>query len=99
MRARRFAMAVGCLLLVLAVIGFAARWPVPVVVWTATVGAIFTIGIVIERHHYKRLREEPPGTGWVLTSERFLDHATGRMVSVYYKPATGERVYVKADAG
>jgi hypothetical protein len=96
MTARRFALALGCLLLVAAVIGLAAHWPIPAVAWTATLGIICTVGILVERHHYKRLREAPPGPGWVLTDERFVDNATGGMVSVYYKPATGERLYVKA---
>jgi hypothetical protein len=95
MWARRFALAIGCLLLVVAFVGHAAHWPVPLVVWTGIVGALFTVGIAIERYHYKRLREAPPGPEWVLTGERFVDHATGGMVSVYYKPATGERIYVK----
>ncbi len=95
MTARGFAIALGCFFLALALIGLVAGCPVPVVSWAAVLGTILTVGVVVERHRYKRLREEPPGAGWVLTSERFLDHATGRMVSVYYNSATGERVYVK----
>ena len=34
-----------------------------------------TVGLVFERYRYKRLRDEPPGPGWVATGERLIDLA------------------------
>ncbi len=36
----------------------------------------------------------PAGTGWKRTSERFIDDKSGRTITVYVKPFTGERAYV-----
>ena len=36
----------------------------------------------------------PPGAGWVATKERFVDPESGKLVTVFYQPATGERRYV-----
>jgi hypothetical protein len=38
--------------------------------------------------------EDPPGTGWVKTEERFIDPDTGKTVDVFYDPRSGERQYV-----
>ena len=61
------------------------------VVW----GALITLGTIYERSTYKPLAEEPPGSGWVETGERFTDPETGKLVSVFYRPTDGERKYVK----
>jgi hypothetical protein len=37
----------------------------------------------------------PPGTGWVRTTERFIDDTTGKPITVYVEPATGERQYIE----
>jgi hypothetical protein len=55
---------------------------------------IFLAGLVIERWRYQRLGAAPPGPGWQRTEERFVDPETGRLVTVYFHPATGERRYV-----
>ena len=34
------------------------------------------------------------GPEWVATGERFVDPETGKLVTVYYHPATGERRYI-----
>ncbi len=58
-------------------------------------GAILVFGIVYERHAYKTIVEKvPAGKGWTRTSERFIDDKSGRTVTVYVKPFTGERAYV-----
>ena len=67
---------------------FPAAWIVGV--WAA----IFLVGLAIERWRYKPLAARPPGPDWQRTDERFVDPETGRMVTVYFHPATGERRYI-----
>ena len=58
-------------------------------------GAILTFGIIYERYVYKTILDRlPDGKGWTRTNERFVDDKSGRMVTVYVKPLTGERAYV-----
>jgi len=58
-------------------------------------GAFLVAAIVLERVRYKRLVSGRPGPGWERTTERFVDEETGRTVTVYIQPETGERAYVK----
>ncbi|HKD22934.1 MAG TPA: hypothetical protein VKB71_13045 [Rhizomicrobium sp.] len=58
-------------------------------------GAVLIVSLVIERVLYKRLESKRPGPGWERTTERFVDEETGAMVTVYIKPETGERAYVR----
>lgn len=51
--------------------------------------------IVFERFRYTRLLHKSPGPGWERTTERFVDEESGKTVTVYIKPETGERAYVK----
>jgi len=60
----------------------------------AGVAAVFLIGLAIERWRYKPLAERPPGPDWQATGERFVDPETGKLVAVYFHPATGERRYI-----
>ena len=53
--------------------------------------------MLVERWHYQGLTDERPGRNWQATPERFIDPETGRLVTVFFNPATGERRYV-ADA-
>jgi hypothetical protein len=57
-------------------------------------GLILIIGLLIERWRYKPLTERRPGPDWTATDERFVDPETGKLVTVYYHPASGERRYV-----
>jgi len=57
-------------------------------------GALVVIGTIYERYRYKPLEEGRPGGNWVETSERFIDDETGKAVTVYVDPASGERKYV-----
>ena len=57
-------------------------------------GLILLIGLAIERWRYKPLTERSPGPDWTATDERFVDPETGKLVRVYYHPASGERRYV-----
>jgi hypothetical protein len=60
--------------------------------------ALFLLGgIAIERWRYQRLDSNPPGADWQQTGERFIDPETGRLVTVFIRPATGERRYITAD--
>jgi hypothetical protein len=63
---------------------------IPLAVW----GAIFAGGVLIERWRYRPLAEGHPGRGWQATPERFVDPETGRLVTVFLNPETGERRYV-----
>jgi hypothetical protein len=49
---------------------------------------------LIERWRYKPLGEHSPGPDWTATGERFVDPETGKLVAVYFHPASGERRYV-----
>jgi uncharacterized membrane protein HdeD (DUF308 family) len=57
-------------------------------------GTIIIAGTVFEQFRYKRLAAHAPPGNWVRTTERFIDDETGKPVTVYLDPATGERSYV-----
>jgi hypothetical protein len=58
-------------------------------------GAVLALGIVCERVVYKATLPARPGAGWQRTTERFVDDQTGKPLTVYVEPATGERAYVQ----
>jgi hypothetical protein len=58
-------------------------------------GAALIAAIVFERSRYKKIARKSPGPEWQRTSERFVDDETGKMVTVYVHPQTGERAYVQ----
>jgi uncharacterized membrane protein HdeD (DUF308 family) len=58
-------------------------------------GAILLLGTIFERFRYKPIESVTPGAGWTKTSERFIDDETGKPVTVWLDPASGERKYVK----
>ncbi len=60
----------------------------------AILGLLLVGAVLIERWHYKPLGAERPGPDWVATGERFIDPESGELVTVFYKPANGERRYV-----
>ena len=65
----------------------------PAIVFTVE-GLVVVLGVVFERAIYKPLETRPLGAGWTRTPERFIDDATGKPVTVYVQPTTGERKYV-----
>jgi hypothetical protein len=75
----------------LAVVGCVA-----VAFWLAVWAAVLLVGLLIERWRYQRLPSRPPGPEWQMTGERFVDPETGKLVTVYFRPTTGERRYVAA---
>ena len=64
--------------------------------WVAGWGLILILGLLFERWRYKPLTGARLGPGWVATDERFVDPETGKLVTVYFHAATGERRYVAA---
>jgi hypothetical protein len=66
----------------------------PAAVGLTVWGLILIVGLLIERWRYKPLAERSPGPDWTATDERFVDPETGKLVTVYYHPASGERRYV-----
>lgn len=83
----------GAALFAAAVAAFAGA-PFPLVLWLTVIGAALVGGILIERSRYKPAAPGHPGAGWVATDERFVDPESGREVTVYYQPSSGERRYV-----
>jgi hypothetical protein len=67
-------------------LGAALRFAVPALV--------LLFALVVERWRYKPVTGPPLGAGWVPTNERFVDPETGKLVTVFYEPATGERRYI-----
>jgi hypothetical protein len=57
-------------------------------------GGLITLSAVFERWRYKWLHTPQAAKG-APTGERFLDPTSGKLVEVYYDPATGERSYVE----
>ena len=57
-------------------------------------GLVLLFALVVERWRYKPVTGRPPGADWVPTNERFVDPESGKLVTVFYQPATGERRYV-----
>jgi hypothetical protein len=71
----------------------AAAWRI------AIPGLLLILALRIERWRYQHIGDPRPGPDWTPTDERFLDLETGRLVTVYYRPSTGERRYVATDEG
>jgi len=75
-------------LVALAVLGGWPAWP-PLIAF----GAVLVF-VLFERNQYKAIADRPP-PGWEATGERFIDPETGKQVTVYYDPKSGQRQYVK----
>ena len=67
----------------------------PVGTTLTVLGATILIGTLYERTHYKIVESVPQDEAWVKTVERFIDHDTGKPITVYLNPASGERKYVQ----
>ncbi|HEY5336797.1 MAG TPA: hypothetical protein VIJ85_01220 [Rhizomicrobium sp.] len=57
-------------------------------------GILIVAGTVFERYRYKPIAAAAPHGRWVKTTERFIDEQTGKPVTVYLDPESGERQYV-----
>jgi hypothetical protein len=89
---------IGCGFLFLAAAAGAAALgtPLPAVIWLLGAGLILTLGVIYERVRYKSIAGRRPGPDWQATGERFVDPASGKLVEVYFRPASGERMYVES---
>jgi hypothetical protein len=93
---RTFVLVVAMLFLTAAVIGVVldpGTWP------TLVAAGVLAGGIAFERVRYGAVQRAPHEGGWQETSERFIDDASGKPVSVWFDPRTGERRYVELDVG
>ena len=91
---RAILLAIGGLLLGVALVTVLAGWPLRLILAPALVGIVLTGGILLERGRYKPATPHRPGPDWVATEERFIDPASGENITVFYRPTTGERRYV-----
>jgi hypothetical protein len=71
----------------------------PAMIGPAVIGALIIVGTTVERFRYKRLQPTRPGPGWRLGGERFVDPETGKIVQVWHKDSTGERLYATSPNG
>ena len=84
-------LAVCAILLVGSLIGIAAGVPLyPITIMSG----ICLLGLLFERFVYQPLRHTRPGAGWQVTQERFVDPSSGKLVTVWFNAANGERRYV-----
>ncbi len=58
------------------------------------VGALVLITAALEPI-YGRASVKPLGSNWRSTNEKFVDPETGKLVTVWFDPKTGERRYVE----
>ena len=83
-------------LLAAAALALAALRCFPLAGMLAVWAAVLLVGLLIERWRYKPLAGRPPSPDWQATDERFVDPETGKLVTVYFHPPTGERRYIAA---
>lgn len=52
--------------------------------------------LILGRRRYKPpLPDRPDGEGWVRTAECFHDPGSDALITVWYRPGTGERAYAR----
>jgi hypothetical protein len=85
---------IGGIMLAAAAFGGLTRWQLSAVIPLAVWGVILAGGVLFERWRYRPLNADQPGRDWHATPERFVDPESGRLVTVFFNPATGERRYV-----
>ncbi len=62
------------------------------------IGAVMLVTALLGRT-YGSLVGRPRGGDWHPTDEKFVDPETGRLVTVWFDPATGNRRYVSDEGG
>jgi hypothetical protein len=92
---RTIVVILGCLTAAGALVA-AAFCIIPAAIMLGVWAVILLVGLLIERFRYKALGAALPGPDWQRTDERFVDPETGKLVTVYFHPATGERRYIAA---
>jgi hypothetical protein len=90
---RKAILIVGAVLLTISVVGVLTG-RTGAMIGPAAFGAVLVVAVLVERYIYKPIGNEPPGPGWDKTAERFADPRSGKDVTVYFNPATGQRRYV-----
>jgi len=69
----------------------------PLLAWFGILVLPLLVWALFRSGGYKRQPlDAPPGPGWQLTEERFVDPASGETLDVWFHPASGERAYVRA---
>ena len=91
---RTFLLVVGIALLAASLATALTGGPVGTVLRLGIPGLALTGAILFERGRYKPNSPDWPGPDWIATDERFVDHESGEIVTVFYQPQTGERRYV-----
>lgn len=91
---RSFVIVVGVICLAVGAIVLATGAASPALVFLGW-GVVLVGCVVFERFRYKPVTARPPGPDWKRTDERFVDEETGKIVTVYMRPDTGERAYVR----
>jgi hypothetical protein len=87
-------LAIGGIMLSVGVLLWLAGCPAGPAFEAAIPGLILVGAVLAERWRYRPLEQQRPGPDWEATDERFVDPETGKLVTVFYKPATGERRYI-----
>lgn len=90
---RSLVLAIAILCLVGAAIALAFGY-LPGALMAGIWGTILLLGTLYERAVYKANATQKP-TNAVRTNERFVDDVSGKLVTVYVDPKTGERTYVE----
>ncbi len=94
---RASVLGLGIVMVAAAVLPLFMGWPA--LIPLAFTGAVLVLVIVFERPVYKPDEAVAPGPPWQQTDERFIDPETGKKVTVFVKPETGERRYVQIGDG
>ena len=69
----------------------------PFLIWGLMVAIPVLVWFFFRSGGYKRRPlDRPPGPGWELTPERFVDPHRGETLDVWFHPRTGERAYVRS---
>ena len=91
---RNWALAAGAIVAVCGLVLWVSGGPVMVLVF----GALMMVTAALEPI-YGEAKGKPAASGWQLTDEKFVDPETGKLVSVWFDPGTGERRYVDEASG
>lgn len=86
---RNWALAAGMLVAVCGLVLWVSGGPVMILVF----GVLMIVTVALEPI-YGRADGKPANDGWQATDEKFVDPETGRPVSVWFDPQSGERRYV-----
>lgn len=91
-RPSRLALWLGGILIVAGLVLIAGGWPgwPPLLIC----GIMVVITALAEPIYGRAHRRPPAGADWRPTDEKFVDPETGKLVTVWFDPGTGERRYV-----